>query len=187
MAAQARPAVFLDRDGTIIEDRGHLADVAEVVFFPYAFAALRRLQKSFRLFIITNQSGVGKGIISPAAAAAVNTFVQQRLEAEGIRIDALYCCPHTSAEGCQCKKPSPYFIHTAQSRFNLDIRNSYVIGDHPHDVECGRNAGATGLYLLSGHGAKHSDETAPGTIRFADLQAATEWIMARQSDQAAGS
>jgi D-glycero-D-manno-heptose 1,7-bisphosphate phosphatase len=182
MKTQPQPAVFLDRDGTIIEDRGHLADPSEVVFFPFGFEALRRLQTRFRLFVITNQSGVGKGIITQASADAVNSFVRRRLEREGVVIDELYCCPHASNEGCGCKKPNPHFIYAARDRFNLDIRNSYMIGDHPHDVECGRNAGATGLYLLTGHGRKHHAETTLGTLCFADLLAATGWIMEQEND-----
>lgn len=159
-----RPAVFLDRDGTLIEDRGHLGHSEDVVFFPETVPALLKLQKRFILFIVTHQSGIAKGIITPDEANAVNRHVIDRLAGAGITIAQVYCCPHDRSEGCRCIKPNPYHLHQAARDFGVDLRRSFVMGDHPHDVELARRAGATGIYLLTGHGRKHRGELPPGAI-----------------------
>ncbi len=153
-----RPAVFLDRDGTLIEDRGHLDDAAAAVFFRDTFAALRLLQPAFALYIVTHQPGIAQGIVAATAVDGVNQSVTDRLEAAGIRIDAVYCCPHDRADGCACIKPNPHFPQLAADTFGIDLTRSFVIGDHPHDEELGRRCGATGIYVLTGHGRKHLEE-----------------------------
>jgi len=173
-----RKAVFFDRDGTFIEDRGDLRDPGEVVFFPDTEDALRALQKDFLLFIVTNQSGIGKGRITRAEAAAVNAYVERRLLEKGIRIEAVYCCPHRRDEGCPCIKPNPYFLHQAERDFDLNLSESFVVGDHPHDVTLAENAGARGLYLLTGHGMKHRDELPSGRIVLRGIREAAAWMAA---------
>lgn len=103
-----KPAVFLDRDGTIIEDAGYLREAAQVLFYPQTFSALRRLG-DFVLFIVTNQSGIAKGQIRSEEADAVNHHVVQCLAAAGTTIRDVYCCPHQRSDACACMKPSPYF------------------------------------------------------------------------------
>lgn len=156
-------AVFLDRDGTIIEDRGHLGSIEQVVFYPLAFEALRELGRRFRLFIVTNQTGVGEGTITAEQAQAVNDHVVERLADEGVEIVRTYTCPHRRADLCACIKPNPYWLLEAASEYNLDLSRSWVVGDHPHDVELARRAGACGVYVLTGHGAKHRADVPPGT------------------------
>jgi histidinol-phosphate phosphatase family protein len=158
---RAIPAVFLDRDGTIIEDRGHLRDRSQVVFLPETFDALRRLQEEFLLFIITNQPGIARRTITREDADTVNAYVVARLADEGIRIADIYVCPHTRQDGCPCIKPKGYFLHQAARRYGVELRRSFTIGDHPHDVELGRAAGGRGIYVLTGHGRKHLAELAP--------------------------
>ena len=174
-----QPAVFLDRDGTLIEDRGHLRDAGEVFFFAETVSALRRLQPHFRLFIVTNQSGVGKGELTLGEANRVNDYVVQWLQKRGVEIAAVYCCPHRRDEGCACIKPNPHFLLHATQWHGLDLRRSFVIGDHPHDVEFARNAGATGVYVLTGHGKKHRAELRRGEVVAANIAAAADWILAR--------
>ncbi len=159
-----RPAVFLDRDGTIIEDRGHLRDPSEAVFFPDAFAALRSLAERFALFIVTNQPGIAEGAITPADVETVNRAVVGRLAEEGVTIEAVYFCPHRRADGCRCIKPNPHFLLAAGREHDIDLGRSFVVGDHPHDVELAERAGATGIYVLTGHGQKHRAELPPGQL-----------------------
>jgi len=167
-------AVFLDRDGTIIEDRGHLRDPSEVIFFTETFEALRELQKHFLLFIATNQSGIAKGLITREDVDCVNTHVVTALAEAGVQICDLYVCPHSRSEKCRCIKPKPYFLRKAAEHYGIDLSASFTVGDHPHDVQLAKNAGARGIYVLTGHGWKHLDElpkdteTASGMMEAAD-------------------
>jgi histidinol-phosphate phosphatase family protein len=156
--ANTRPAVFLDRDGTIIEDRGDLSDLGQVVFFGDAVPALRRLAGRFALFIVTNQSGVSKGTIGIEDAHRVNRHVEACLAARGVSITATYCCPHQRSSGCRCIKPNPHFLREAERDHRIDLARSFTVGDHPHDVEFARRVGATGIYVLTGHGTRHRHE-----------------------------
>lgn len=178
-----KPAVFLDRDGTLIEDRGHLRDESAVVFFAETVPALRSLQDRFRLFIVTNQSGVGKGELTMAEVNRVNEHVVQWLAARGVAITAVYCCPHQRSDGCECIKPKPFFLKLAAQEYGVDLHASFVIGDHPHDVEFARNVGATGIYVLTGHGAKHRAELGGSELVTADIGAAAAWILQQSTVQ----
>jgi histidinol-phosphate phosphatase family protein len=172
-----RPAVFLDRDGTIIEDRGDLADPSQVEFFEDTVPALRRLSWGSDLFIVTNQSGVAKGAISPEDVERVNTHVLARLAEAGIGIAAAYVCPHERRDGCGCMKPNPHFLLRAETEHRIDLRRSFVVGDHPHDVEFARAAGATGIYLLTGHGLRHLEAVPEGTPVAAGIREAVDLIL----------
>ncbi len=173
-----QPAVFLDRDGTLIEDRGHLRDPHEVVFFDETVEALRRLQAHVRLFIVTNQSGVGKGLVTAEEAERVNAFVMDDLRQKGVHITALYCCPHRREDGCDCIKPKPFFLEEAARDFGLDLRRSFVVGDHPSDVELALGVRAGALYVLTGHGVKHRSEAPAGGIVVPGIREAAEWVLA---------
>ncbi len=173
-----RPAVFLDRDGTIIEDRGDLSCPRQVVFFRDTVAALCRLAERFVLFIVTNQSGVAKGAISIGDVRRVNDYVVEYLASHGVPITATYVCPHERSSGCRCIKPNAFFLKEAERDFAIDLRRSFVIGDHPHDVELATRVGATGIYVLSGHGRKHRRELSVETIVVTGIREATETIIA---------
>ncbi len=153
-------AVFLDRDGTLIEDRGWLREPADVVFLADTFDALRALQDVALLFIVTNQSGIAKGLLTAAQADAVNRHVVGRLAAEGIRIAAVYTCPHDREAHCACMKPNPLFAQQAAAAFDIAPGSSFAVGDHPHDVTFARRFGGTGVYVLTGHGSRHRHELA---------------------------
>ena len=172
-----RPAIFLDRDGTLIEDRGHLRSPSEVVFFPSTMGALRRLHERFLLFIVTHQPGVAEGVISIHDVERVNAHVVARLAEMGVQISATYVCPHKRADRCACIKPKPYFLHKATGEYRVDLRRSFVVGDHPHDVQLARNAGAQGVYVRTGHGAKHLDELSGSELVARDIAEAAEWIL----------
>ncbi|MBM4149765.1 MAG: threonylcarbamoyl-AMP synthase [Lentisphaerae bacterium] len=178
MSAKLTPAVFLDRDGTIIEDRGHLRSPSEVVFFPDTVRALQRLHAHFRLFVVTHQRGIADGIVSSAEVARVNEHTVAELRRRGVVITEVYCCPHRRDEGCVCIKPKPYFLEEAARRYGLDLARSFVVGDHPHDVVLADNAGATGIYVLTGHGAKHRAELPECKAVVPGIREAADWILA---------
>jgi L-threonylcarbamoyladenylate synthase len=146
-------AVFLDRDGTIIQDNGYLSSTADVEFFADTIFSLKALQNEYELFIVTNQSGVGKGLITMEDVEHINSYIDNFLRENGITIRKWYICPHES--GCDCKKPSPYFLNKAAEEYGIRLKSSFVVGDHPHDIEFADNGGASGLYVLTGHGSKH--------------------------------
>jgi D-glycero-D-manno-heptose 1,7-bisphosphate phosphatase len=170
------PAVFLDRDGTLIEDAGFLRSVAQVDFYPQTFSALRRLG-DFALFIVTNQSGIAQGHIRAEEACAVNDYVVRRLGEEGTAIRAVYCCPHQRSDACECMKPKPYFLRIAEREHEIDLARSFVVGDHPSDMELAHAVGARGIYVLTGHGSKHRAELrVPGTV-VANIATAADVIL----------
>jgi D-glycero-D-manno-heptose 1,7-bisphosphate phosphatase len=171
------PAIFLDRDGTIIEDNGYIDNTSNVEFFAYTFESLELLQKKFNLFIITNQSGVSKGLISETAVQNINNYITETLKANEITISDTFYCPHKKDDNCNCMKPKPYFINKAAQMYNIDLPKSFIIGDHPTDIECGINAGVTPIYLLTGHGLKHKDELNLNPRIFNNLFDASKYII----------
>lgn len=175
-------AVFLDRDGTLIEDRGNLASPVEIELFPDTVAALQSLQPYFQLFIVSNQSGVGEGAISIEDVDRVNGSLSLMLANHGIQLNAMYVCPHRRADNCVCRKPKPHFLHLAERQFGIDLKRSFVVGDHPHDVILATNAGARGVYVTTGHGRKHLGELPPGEPVVTGIGEAAAWILARRAD-----
>ncbi len=175
--AAHRPAVFLDRDGTLIEDVGNVGDPSQVAWFEDTVSSLRRLCNVFDMFIVTNQGAVAQGTLTLRSVHQVNAYITAYLAEHGIPIAATYVCPHERASGCQCIKPNPYFLKKAEREFRIDLRRSFAVGDHPHDVEFAKNVGATGIYLLSGHGVKHREELPPDTIVASGIGEAVEWIL----------
>lgn len=141
-------ALFLDRDGTIIEDCGYLADPERVRLLPGAAAALRALsEEGWELVVITNQSGVGRGSITPEQMDAVQTRFLEVMQSHGIRIAASYLCVHSPEENCECRKPLPFFLKQAACEHSLDLSASWMIGDREGDILCGRNAGCSTIWL----------------------------------------
>lgn len=160
-------AVFLDRDGTINQDLGDICSVDKLVFMPKAFESLRLLQKKFMLFIVTNQSGIGKKIFSEHDFIKFSEYYNTILVSESIDIKKLYYCPHPKEQKCVCRKPSPYFLKEAEKEFEISLEDSWVIGDHPHDIEMAHQSGTKSIYVLTGHGIKHKDDLAlkPNFVR----------------------
>jgi histidinol-phosphate phosphatase family protein len=174
---QLRPAVFLDRDGTLIEDRGHLSEASAVAFYPDAVGALQRLQKHFLLFLVTNQSGVARGLITMESVNQVNARVISHLAEHGVTITDVYVCPHRRSDGCSCIKPNPHFLRKAAAEHSVDLLRSFTIGDHPHDVGLARAVGARGIYIRTGHGEKHLGELTPDEIVVAGIGEAADRIL----------
>ena len=151
-------AVFLDRDGTIIKDRGDIRIIKKIEFYEYTFNCLRELQYKFFLFIVTNQSGINKGVITNNEIIKIHSFILQRMNDNGVEIKEIYCCPHKEEELCSCRKPNSFFLEQAKKKYLLNLTESYVIGDHPSDMELAINSKANGIFLLTGHGRKHSND-----------------------------
>jgi len=177
MPNDKKAAIFLDRDGTIIEDRGHLRSVSDVVFFSETFNVLRELQKYFLLFIVTNQPGIAEGKITRDDVNHINAHIINALAEGGIEIRDLYVCPHSRSEKCRCIKPNPYFLRKASELHGVDFAASFTVGDHPHDVQLARNVGATGIYVLTGHGMRHLDELPKDTMITSGMAEAAEMIL----------
>ncbi len=176
------PAVFLDRDGCLIEDVGYVRNPSDVVFFDNTVEALALLAAKFRLFIVTNQSGVAEGVITRAEVDKVHEFILGHLGQFGIHISRVYFCPHKRSDGCRCIKPNPFFLEAAALRYGVDLSRSFVVGDHPHDMELAHNAGARGVYVLTGHGEKDRAalHTPCGIAK--DIREAAEMIMQAQEE-----
>ena len=151
-----KPAIFLDRDGTIITEREYLADPAGVSVFPGAGKALRQLQDAgFKLVIVTNQSGIGRGYYTEADMHRVNAHLLELLAADGVRIEKIYFAPESPEQPSRGRKPSPQFLFDARDELGLDLAASYMIGDKLIDLECGWNAGVKQSILVrTGSGAK---------------------------------
>jgi D-glycero-D-manno-heptose 1,7-bisphosphate phosphatase len=158
-----RQAVFLDRDGTLIRDRGFLSQPSEVSFYSSTIEALRLLQDKFDLFIVTNQNGIADGFITMADVERVNGFIVDTFSKNGIEIKAVFVCPHDKSGKCKCRKPQPLFAEQAALTYNLDLSKSYAIGDHLSDVNFGKNFGGQGLYVLTGHG-RHEYHLLPDDV-----------------------
>jgi histidinol-phosphate phosphatase family protein len=176
-----RPAIFLDRDGTLIDDLGFVRDPAQAVLLPGTIEALKLLQPHYDFFMVTNQVGIARGLLTVAEVDAVNGKIVAELAQAGITIREVYVCPHERSENCPCHKPKPHFLHQAAADYDTDLTNSWTIGDHEHDVTFGEAVGGSGIFVLTGHGAKHASELRPQTIVAADLLAAAKYIVAEQA------
>jgi D-glycero-D-manno-heptose 1,7-bisphosphate phosphatase len=149
MTEPLSPAVFVDRDGTIMEDADYCSDPQQVRVFPAVAEALRRLKsKGYKLIIITNQSGIGRGFFSIEQYRAVEAEVLRQL-GDGL-IDATYFCPDAPGQGCSCRKPAPGMILEAARQNRIDLARSFLIGDKEVDAECGRNAGVRTIRVRTG-------------------------------------
>jgi D-glycero-D-manno-heptose 1,7-bisphosphate phosphatase len=145
--------VFLDRDGTISEEVGYLNHVSRFRILPRVADAIRRLNEAaWPVIVATNQSGVGRGYFPESLVNTVHELMTQQLLAAGARLDAIYYCPHTSADGCDCRKPKTGMLERAAKEHTLDLNRSVVIGDRQADIELARRAGARGILVRTGYG-----------------------------------
>ena len=152
-------ALFLDRDGVIIENRSNYVRTwSDVSFFPQVLSTLKKIESSkYKIFIITNQSAVGRGIMSQEAAVAINKGVVNEIISAGGRIDGIYMCPHTPDDNCSCRKPQPGMIMEAADAFSLDLSHSILIGDALSDIIAGQTAGVgTNILVNTGRGVAQS-------------------------------
>jgi D-glycero-D-manno-heptose 1,7-bisphosphate phosphatase len=163
----ARPAVFLDRDGTLIQDVGYLAAPSQVRIYRGAARALRALREAgYLLFVVTNQSGVARGYFPESAVKKVHRWIQARLKAQGARMDGFYYCPHypgapvkAYAKICSCRKPRPGMVRQASRDFAVDLKKSYMVGDKLDDLNLASRAKLAGAYLVrTGNGRRSERE-----------------------------
>lgn len=175
-------AIFLDRDGTLNVDKNYLSNPADLVIIPGTSAALRRLRDAgFLLFIVTNQSGIGRGYYSLADMHAVNERLCEVLAKDGVRFEKIYFAPEAPEATSRGRKPSPQFLFDARDEFQLDLAESYMIGDKLIDLECGWNAGVKKSILVrTGYGAE-MEEKSPTAVAKAlvsdNLSTAVGWIV----------
>lgn len=175
-------AVFLDRDGVLIEEREYLHRVEEVVFAHGTVAGLKRLADSgFQLLIVTNQSGVGRGYYTMADVEKVHDYILAEFQRHGISIRKIYVAPEAPDQPSRARKPSPQFLFDARDEFGIDLANSFIVGDKWIDLECGWNAGVRKSILVrTGYGQeterKHADEITRAVV-VDDLSAAATWML----------
>jgi len=147
-------AIFLDRDGTLIEEKDYLHRPEDVVAFPGVGAALRNLQNAgFLLFIVSNQSGVGRGYFTMSDVEKVNARLLEELSRDGVRFEKIYIAPEAPDQPSHGRKPSPQFLFDARDEFSLDLAQSFFVGDKLSDLQCGWNAGVKKSILVrTGYG-----------------------------------
>jgi D-glycero-D-manno-heptose 1,7-bisphosphate phosphatase len=183
-----RRAVFLDRDGTIIEEAGYLDRLDRMVFFPYSVDVIRALNRAgFAVIVITNQAGIARGIVKEPFVAEAHAAMSARLAAGGARIDAYYYCPHYATgvveayvTACDCRKPQPGMLLRAGREHGIDLSRSFGVGDRWHDVEAAHAAGARGILVRTGLGAEEAVKPQPGVTPAAvvdTLADAVAWIL----------
>jgi D-glycero-D-manno-heptose 1,7-bisphosphate phosphatase len=145
-----RLAVFLDRDGTINEDVGYPKKPEHIRLLPGAGDALAKIkEKGYLLIIVSNQSGIGRGIINEDEAEQVHNEVTSSLSEYGVKIDAAYYCPHDPDERCSCRKPSPEMLFRAANELDIDLHGSFMVGNEEADIEAGKRAGCQTILLAS--------------------------------------
>ncbi|MFX1428604.1 MAG: D-glycero-alpha-D-manno-heptose-1,7-bisphosphate 7-phosphatase [Promethearchaeota archaeon] len=151
-------AIILDRDGTLIEDKNYAYKIEDFELLDGVIEGLKLLQNDFLLFIVTNQSGIGRGYYTIEDFEKFNNHLINIFKKQEIQILKTYFCPHLREENCDCRKPKIKFIEDIIRDFNIDIKRSWMIGDHPSDIQFGINGGSRTIFLTTGHGDKHLNE-----------------------------
>ncbi len=170
-------AAFLDRDGTINVDKGYVHKIREIEFIPGIFRICRQLKDSgYQLVVVTNQSGIGRGIYSTDHFHTLMDWMSNRFKAEKVPLTKIYFCPHHPTEGvgeykktCQCRKPQPGMIQQARRELHLDLKKSLLIGDCLTDIQAGQAAGVGRNYLIGDRNRAQFDALSNNFQRFSDL------------------
>ena len=174
----SRRAVLLDRDGTIIVEKNYLGSAEGVELLPGAAQGLRLLHDAgLLLIVITNQSGIGRGMFTVAAMNQVNDEIQRQLRAEGVEIDAFYHCPHAPKDNCECRKPKPFLAQQAARDFGFDPAQAFMIGDKPADIDLGIAIGARTILVRTGYGKQCEDAGLRADAIVDDLAGAASSIL----------
>ena len=180
-------AVFLDRDGTLVVEKGYITIADDIELLPNAAKAIVRLRDAgWKVFVVTNQGCVAKGMISEDELGFIHFRMMSMLGMEGAEIDGIYTCMH-HPEGsvaeyaieCDCRKPLPGLLERAASEHDVDLTASYMIGDTLRDLEAGRAAGAQSVLVLTGKGQRAAAEDHGAVHVAADLAAAVDWLLSR--------
>jgi len=180
-----RWAVFLDRDGTVNEERQYLHETAQLRLIRGAAKAIRLLNEAgVPVFLTTNQAGIGRGYYAEEAMLTLHDELGRRLARRGAHLDAIYHCPHHPDEGCTCRKPQPGMLLRAAAEYALDLPRSFAIGDKLSDLQAGRHAGCRTVLVLTGYGQQVRQESEgldwqPDHVARNLLQA-VQWILAQE-------
>ncbi len=182
--AASLKAVFLDRDGTLNEDPGYINHPSLMKLLPGVGEALASLKAAgFELIVVSNQSGVGRGIIPPHELPKIHARMDELLSHWGVQMDFYSLCTHRPEEGCPCRKPSPQLLIDGAKERGVDLKRSYMVGDKVVDLEAGRAAGVRGVALVrTGHG-KETEASSSALADFigADLRAVASWILSQET------
>lgn len=179
-------AVFLDRDGTINLDKGYFYRPEEFEFEQGSIEAIRMLnQAGYRVFVISNQAGIALGHFSEEQVDKLHTWLIGELANHGASIDGFYYCPHHAKLGighykmsCECRKPSPGLLLKAAKEWDIDLEQSYMIGDHNSDIEAGHAAGVKSIFVRTGHGDHEEEFVDPKVLRADNLyEAVRKYIL----------
>ena len=189
----SRPAIFMDRDGTVSDEVGYVNHIDRYRLLPRSAAAIRRINEAGYLsFVVTNQAGVARGLFDEALILKVHETLKRWLGESGARLDGIYYCPHHPKEGqppwrldCDCRKPKPGLLLRAAREHDVDLSASYMIGDTVLDIEVARNVGATGVLVLTGYGKgdlsfRMAQRGLQPAFIAADLLDAVDWILDRE-------
>jgi D-glycero-D-manno-heptose 1,7-bisphosphate phosphatase len=180
-------AVFLDRDGTLIEEVGYLDRIDRVHLFPYSIDAVRLLNRAgFMVIVATNQAGIARGFFDEAFVEATHRSLADTLAAGGARVDGFYYCPHhpegvgAYRQACECRKPQPGLLRRAAADHRIDLQQSFAVGDRAHDITAGTSVGARGVLVRTGYGdqAERSGHDAAAVTD--NLIGAVSWILRQQ-------
>jgi D-glycero-D-manno-heptose 1,7-bisphosphate phosphatase len=180
--------IFLDRDGVINQDSpDYIKGWSEFDFISGSVDAVRDLTRGgFTIIIITNQSAVARKLISPQELEQVHSKMKDVIESQGGKIDDIFICPHLPSDGCACRKPLPGLIYQAQSKYEIDLAASVMIGDSLRDIQCALNAGCGQSILVrtgNGKDAEHNLTAAGLSTDYVakDLYAAAQWLLSHRS------
>jgi D-glycero-D-manno-heptose 1,7-bisphosphate phosphatase len=176
---------LVDRDGTISEEIGYVLHPAELRLIPGAAEGLRRLRElGLGIVVVTNQSPVGRGLITERRLQDIHDRMRDLLGDAGASVDAIEVCPHTPEDGCECRKPAPGMARRAAETFGFELDQAFVLGDHARDMELGRAVGATTILVLTGHGRQEREEARPFTDHVAaDLLEASGIVASLLSEE----
>jgi D-glycero-D-manno-heptose 1,7-bisphosphate phosphatase len=186
-------AVFLDRDGTINEEAGYLDNLAKIKIIPAAFEAIRMINvNAMKAIVISNQAGVARGLFSEEFVNVANEYLRAALREKNAIIDKFYYCPHHPTEGmgryrqeCDCRKPAAGMLLQAAQEMNINLAQSYIIGDRYNDMEAGKRVGVKGILVKTGFGQsllqdvgpdKPTPQNKPDFVA-ADILEAVRWIL----------
>ena len=148
-------AVFLDRDGTINKEVEYLSRVEDFEFLPNTLKALEKLSRTnYKIIVVTNQSGIARGLFTEKKIDEIHKHMLRQLGRKGIRIDKIYVCPHHPDDNCTCRKPRIGLLKKAAEEFNINLRESYLVGDTTQDVQTGLNAGCKTILVKTGYAGK---------------------------------
>lgn len=168
-------AVFIDRDGTIVEDIGYVHKIADFKLVVNAVEGLKLLKK-YKLFIVTNQAGIGRGFYKIEDFFNYNGRLLKELQKNGIKIGKTYYCPHKPEDNCECRKPKTRLLKDAEKEFDIDLKKSFIVGDKKIDIELGKNAGCRTILVLTGNGMKEKEGVKADFVA-KDLIEAAKWIL----------